>query len=197
MNPKVVLINGKKRSGKDWTADKIKDELNERGYSVKVMSFAQPMKTIVSKTFGISEDQLDEYKNDTELFGIEIKVYPNNQPQGTLHYVTFREILQWFGTEAMKPIFGDDVWASLLFKQAKESDVDFVLVPDFRFLIEYDESALTLKIRNDEIEAQCTDRHASETELDNFVFDYEIDNTGYRDTTDDVSEFCDKLERIK
>lgn len=186
---KIVLINGKKRSGKDYTAELIKKRLEKKGFSAEIIRFADPMKFIVAQTFGIDEEQLDTYKNDTETYGYEIKAYPNNQPSATIEYGDFRGILQKFGTEAMKPVFGDDVWPKLLYKRAKKLDVDFVLVPDFRFLVEYKKKATTLKIRHDVLEEQCTDTHSSETELNDFDFDFEIDNTGYTDTSDQIKKF--------
>lgn len=195
----VILINGKKRSGKDFTATKILNELKSRGYEVDIMSFAKPMKELISKTFGITEDELDLYKN-SEDYGIEIKVYPNNQPSCTLKYITFREILQLFGTEAMKPIFGNDIWAKLLYNKTITSEADFILIPDFRFKVEHLNSPdiITLKIKNSDYD-NSTDLHLSETELDDFTFDYTIDNSGYRDTTKDIKLFCDILykQRIK
>jgi butyrate kinase len=190
----IVLINGQKRSGKDYTAEKIQEELKHRGYKSVIMRFADPMKQIISSTFNISEEDLDEYKNEPDEYGIELKAYPNNQPPVTIGYTDFRVILQRFGTEGMKPVFGDDVWASLLYNKADTSDCDFVLVSDFRFNIEYRDDTITLKIRNDEIDVDKSDLHASERELDNFEFQHTIDNTGYRDTTKEVREFVDTLE---
>ena len=188
----IILINGKKRSGKDWTAKLIKQDLEDRGYTADIRSFASPMKFIISQTFDITENELDLYKNDDD-YGIELKVYPNNQPPCTIKYTDFRTILQRFGTEAMKPIFGNDIWAELLYKNAEKSEYDFILVPDFRFLVEYRDNAVTLKIKHTELESQCTDTHASETELNDFSFDYTIDNTGYPDTSVEIKQFCDTI----
>lgn len=186
---KLILINGKKRSGKDFTASLIKQAIESRGSTCEILSFASPMKYIVSTIFGITEDQLDVFKNE------KFPVYTQDDV-GDLDYLTdFRTVLQKFGTEAMKPVFGEDVWASILYRKAKESNADVVLVPDFRFLIEYLElpHITTLKIKHTEIEEACKDTHASETELNDFEFDYYIDNTGYPDTTEDVNNFVDAL----
>ena len=192
---KIILINGKKRSGKDFSAELIKKRLEKKGYSAEIIRFADPMKFIVSKTMGISEEDLELYKNEYSEYGVETIVYPDNQPQGTITYTNYREILQRFGTEAMKPVFGDDIWAKLLYKKVKKLDVDFVLVPDFRFLVEYKKKATTLKIRHDVLEAECTDTHASETELNDFEFDYAIDNTGYPDTSDQIKKFVKNITK--
>lgn len=191
MSTKIVLINGKKRSGKDYNAILIKQELESRGYSVSILSFAEPIKTIIAETFGITVEQVELYKNEPSEYGLEIRAYPDNQPSCVIEYVGMRDILQRFGTEAMKPIFGDDVWASLLYKRAEKSGSDFVLVPDFRFIIEDNINAIKVNVFNNDIES--TDTHASETELNDFTFDYYIDNTGQPDLTEQIKEITDKL----
>ena len=187
---KIILINGKKRSGKDWNANLIKQELEERGFSTQIMSFAEPLKNIISETFDISPEDLEKYKNESLDYGLEIKAYPNNQPSVVIDYINFRTILQRFGTEAMKKWFGDDVWLELLLKRVNDASVDYILVPDFRFKVEYIEKSITLKIKNDEYD-NAGDLHASETELDDFEFQYYIDNTGYPDTTSQIKEFVE------
>lgn len=187
----VVLINGKKRNGKDHTAILLKNELEQRGYKVQIMSFAEPIKVIVASMLGISVEELETYKNDYTEYGLEMRAYPDNQRPVLFGEINFREILQRFGTEAMKPVFGDDVWAALLYKKAKESDADFVLVPDFRFNIEYNENATTINVFNKDIVS--TDTHASETELDNFKFDWYIDNTGKPDLTTAIKQTADYI----
>lgn len=181
----VILINGKKRSGKDFFAEKLQEELYKNKKTSEVMSFADPIKEIISTTFNITKEQLDDYKNDKN----KIAVVKSNDLTVDYSVMTdFRTVLQNFGTEAMQTTFGQDVWVDLLRNKAKESDVDFVIVPDFRFLQEYI-SPLTVKIRNDEIDNACADKHASENELNDFEFMFEIDNSGQPDLTDQIQKF--------
>jgi len=191
MSSKIILINGKKRAGKDFFAEKLQEELYKSQKTSAVMSFAKPIKQIIAATFGITEKELEDYKNDTENYGIEINSYPNNQPQVTIEYTNFRKILQNFGTEGMKPIFGDAIWARLLKEKAMESSVDYIIVPDFRFLIE-DIGDVTVKIINEDFD-NSSDTHASENELNDFKFDYTIDNTGYKNIDDQVQKFVQNL----
>ena len=190
---KIVLINGLKRSGKDYTASLLKQEIESRGGTCEIMSFAEPMKRIIAKIFGIHPGILEEYKNSPEDYGFEIRAYPNNQPSINISYGNFRKALQIFGTEAMKPEFGESVWADLLYKRAHESNADVILVPDFRFNIEYHPEAVTLKVVHSDLEAMATDLHASETELNDFLFNYYIDNTGYPDQTENIIDIVDEL----
>lgn len=182
---KIILINGKKRSGKDWTAKLIQEELYKQHKTSEIMSFAGPLKEIVADSFNISLELLDELKNDGEPIVARVDGFQ-------VIISDFRLFLQRFGTEAMKKQFGDDIWVRLLKEKSEKSPVDYILVPDFRFLIE-EISDITLKIRNDEIDNANKDFHPSETQLDNFNFKYVIDNTGKPDLTEQVREFVQKI----
>jgi hypothetical protein len=184
---KVILISGKKRSGKDCTGELIKNFIPK----TKIFRFADPIKEIIAKTFNISLEELEEYKNNTDQFGLEIKAYPNNQPDSTIKHINFREILQRFGTEAMKPIFGERVWVEATAKKLEGEEIS--IITDFRFKEEYNllnkqYEVYTIKIYNNNLED--TDSHASETELDeaNFKYDFYIDNTDQPDITNDIKD---------
>lgn len=186
----IILINGAKRSGKDFTASLLTKKLDRTLGKTQTMSFATPLKQVVADTFGISMEQLEEFKNNHTEYDIKCMAYPNNQPAVNFLTTDFRLVLQRFGTEGMKPVFGESVWADITARDAKEAFIDgawYVIVPDFRFNIESetikalegfsDTKVVTLKIRNDDIDT--SDAHASERELDDYEFDYVIDNTGY------------------
>lgn len=190
---KIIAINGKKRSGKDHNAKLLKEKLEDNGYSVAIISFAYPIKDIIAKTFNISVDDVELYKNESDEYGLEIKVYPNNQPSGVIKYINMREILQRFGTEAMKPYFGKDVWAKLTYDKIEEMGCDFSIIPDFRFPEEYREDIITIKVKNDVIDNESTDSHSSENSLNDFNFNYEIDNTGYCDTNAQLDKIIENL----
>jgi hypothetical protein len=174
---KIILINGKKRAGKDFFAKLLQDEFYKNKKSSCIMGFADPIKEIISKTLNISLSDLDTFKNTKE------KIIVQNQ-----EITDFRQVLQTFGTEAMKSIFGEGVWVKLFLSRAHSSNVDYVIVSDFRFISE-EISDITVHIQNDEIDYACEDSHASENELNYFKFKYTIDNSGYRDIEDDVKIF--------
>lgn len=170
----VILVSGYKRSGKDTTAKMIKEIIEENSsQKVEIMSFAEPLKFIAKTIFGISDEELDNFKNDKE--GIYYL-------SGHRHYkllTDFRQVLTKVGSDALKPIFGDDVWVKVIKEKMLKSDADVIIIPDFRFLVENSfKNSVTIRINNDDIINDST--HTSETELDNFVFDYYLDNTGYR-----------------
>lgn len=185
----LILVNGKKRSGKDFFAQTLKAEFEKLGKTAEVMSFAEPLKDIIAETFDITHKQLDDWKNLAEPVGTI------RQKMSGVDYTVltdFRLILQKFGTEAMKRFFGEDVWVKLLAERAYKSTADFIIVPDFRFLSEDIPGAITVKIKNANFD-NAGDLHRSETELDSFAFMYTFDNTDYPDISKDVQEFVREI----
>ena len=191
--PKIILVNGKKRSGKDYVARELKKLLETKSKTVQIMSFAEPMKSIISTTLGIAEKELELYKNNPENYKVCL-VHDDEFGSNYSVLTDFRKILQQFGTECMKPHFGDDVWVNLLLDRAKNAKCDYIIVPDFRFKCEYI-SAYTINVQNNEL--QSTDQHSSENGLDNFEFMFSVDNTTtdgiHKDISLELQKIADKL----
>ena len=189
--PKTILISGRKRSGKDWTASTIKSELNNLGYSVEIIAFAQPMKDIIATTLDILPEELEEFKNDTKVFSCTTI----NNYDGTSETTTdYRRILQRFGNEAMKKYFGQHVWRDLAIARIQASTSDFVIISDYRMPEETIPGAITIKIHSDSVDT--SDNHRSETALDSHTFDHTLDNTDYRLTESDIWLFV-KTQLLK
>ena len=173
----LILINGLPRAGKDTTADFIVDD-----FLADKLSFATPLKSIIANSFGITIKELEEYKNNPEEFGVEIIEHQNNQHPETIKRTDFREILQLFGTEGMKPEFGNDVWSDLLYNKVLKSQNDLIVVPDYRFMCEYkpQEGIDIIRILVKDERELPLEGHASDVELyqNNVEFDYVIENTG-------------------
>ena len=180
----VILINGLARSGKDTIAKYMKEELNKREISTEILSFAEPLKQIIADTFDISLTTLEYYKNNADNISIEC-IKENRNDFQVLEVTNFRRILQRFGTEGMKPVFGNNVWANLVVQKIKQSNAEVFIIPDFRFQIEAD---TILKLENEDI-AYCRfmyihsdmstiseNKHISENDLKDFEFDYIINN---------------------
>lgn len=186
---KIILINGKKRSGKDFYASHIVQKLKERGKSAEIMSFADPLKEIICKTFDISLETFNEYKNEkTNLYTQRKKLTGYDYDS----VIDFRTLIQRLGTEGIKPIFGESIWADLLYKKAENSESDYVIVPDFRFLSEDIPNYCTIHIINDDVDHN--DSHASENELNDFSFDIIVDNTGYPDISKNINIILDIIK---
>lgn len=174
MKKKLILVNGKKRHGKDYFAECINKNIN----NVEILSFAEPMKFIIAKTFGISLDVLDDYKNDKEPIYVK-------QGNEFVQITDFRDVLKHFANEGMKPTFGKNVWAELLRQKVEKSTAEYIIIPDFRFEVELQAlmefNPYLIQVFNDDI--PNNDLHSSETELDDIglKFDVRIDNTGRPD----------------
>lgn len=187
---KLILVSGKKRSGKDYSTSLLAGSLRSRGYSVEVKSFAEPMKQIVSVIFGVSLGTIETAKNEPHNFPV-VMTQSNTEANAVRFSTDMRQILQRFGSDAMKPIFGDDVWARLMDQYVQSSSADFIIVPDFRFLIEHIPSATTIRIKCNL--AESADQHVSEIELDDFAFDYVLNNNDYQLTQQDLDIFVTML----
>ena len=177
----IILINGKKRSGKDFVAKKLREKLESGGKVVRVLSFADPIKEIMCKTFNISLAELDDLKNN------DINILINGNE------ISFRQILQNFGTEAMQSVFSKHIWVNKLTQRAYEKDCDYLIVPDFRFVHE-DISPIKVKVINNSVKSE--DQHKSENDLNNYKFIHIIDNTGYKDITNQIEDLTYKVLNV-
>ena len=165
---KIILVGGKKGSGKNHVADTLKEYLESKNITVDLYAFADPMKEIIQKTFDINLDQLNEMKN--EKFPIEFF-------DGSRDNVTdMRSIIQKFGTEAMQSVFGVKVWKNLADEFIENSKADVVIVTDFRFPNECIDNSYTLNVKNSKTD-DVKDNHSSENLLNDFDFDFTIENS--------------------
>lgn len=181
---KIILVNGLKRSGKDYFSNLLKERLENKNKTVEICSFADPMKFILSTTLNISIEELDNYKNNMS------KILLTSHIEGieSLNSVTnVRSALQNFGTEAMQTVFGKNVWVDLMNSKIEKSKADYFIIPDFRFTQEYIDDAITVHIMSSDL--INADTHKSENDLKDFSFDHIIDNTGKPNISPQIEEF--------
>lgn len=148
----IIQISGKKRHGKDTVALM----LSEAFPNSKILSFAEPMKRILATVLNMSLEELDAKKNvDNE----------------------YRVYLQRLGNEAMKPIFGDDVWYKLMLDKIRTYPSDtIIIIPDWRFIVEAMPDSYKIRVTRPSIPVGH-DIHASELELDTYEgFTYTLIN---------------------
>jgi hypothetical protein len=129
----VYMINGLMGSGKDFTANELKNKLEKNGKTVEVLAFAEPMKFILSTIFDITIDELNYYKNNSK----EVKLSTIVGSHDVVNNTDFRKLIQRFGSEGMKPVFGIDVWANLVYQKITSSNSDVIIISDFRFNNEF------------------------------------------------------------
>lgn len=188
----TIAITGQKRSGKDTSADYLAGV-----FEYQRLAFADPIKDILCHTLGISRETLDDFKNNPETHKVEgIESYGvciDNSLEDSVEFsIDMRQILTNFG-DAMKKQFGEDIWANKLVKDALFWDVDKLVVPDLRYLNEYQylkeysEKLIVIKIHKDGL---GEDSHSSEQEYKSIPADYEIYNNG------SIQELHNKLNKI-
>lgn len=163
---KVILISGKAGHGKDQFSQYLQQILTKQNKRVLVIHFADMVKEY-AKLYYQWDGQKDE--------------------KG-------RHLLQWLGTDTVRAHF-PNYWADLVaqFIKSTETDWDVVLIPDLRFLNEYNrvkkynENCIGVRItrfNSDGTEwenpalTQEQHNHPSETDLDDYSFDYYVANDG-------------------
>lgn len=184
-NKSIIQIGGFKRSGKDTLASMIANHYISTGKTVDIFHYADSLKQIAASIFNISLEQLDDFKNN------KTKLWRFDEFENAYLVTDFREILMKIGNEAIKPIFGDDVWRNIMSKKIEKSNADIIIIPDFRFNVEHLSNAVTIRILNNDIINDTN--HPSETELIDFDFDMSIDNTGYNQTQESISYYCEQM----
>lgn len=120
MSKKLIGLAGKAGAGKDTVAD----YLWEKEGAIKI-AFADALRAAGTAIFGLGQCNF----LDRELKEAEVEYWG----------MTPRRMLQLLGTEATKPVFGDNIWLKRWFlSYSAVRDTDHVVVPDVRFDVEAD-----------------------------------------------------------
>lgn len=155
----IYLIAGKAGHGKDYTANILKNKLEEKGRKVLILHFADDVKHIARTYFG-----WDGEKDETG-----------------------RTLLQQVGTELGRKI-DKNIWVRRLdeYISLTSSMYDDYIVPDARFkneidyfLDKYEEDAISIKVVRLNYESTLTaeqQNHPSERDLDKHKFDMALVN---------------------
>ena len=112
---KLIGITGKARSGKDTVARMLFAQ-----HAFTRIAFADPLKLAAQQMFGLSKEQTwGDHKKE------EVIPYWGMSP---------RQMFQLLGNEAVKPVFGADIWIKRWsMSYATLKDTDDIIVPDVRF----------------------------------------------------------------
>ncbi len=151
----IIGFSGKKRSGKNVSAKLFATQTSCQCYET---SFARVLKQEVARACGVKESYIEEHKDN------------------------FRLILQGWGTDFKRKLVDDNYWIKKvdidLYKQYTKSPDSVALLTDVRFPNEADYikscGGIIVRIERPEIQS---DEHRSETALDNYKFDYTINNS--------------------
>lgn len=168
---RIIGISGKARMGKDYTGKILQLLLQKQidtdmGFPTwEIKKFAGKLKQTVSLLTGLSEEDLEKSSvKESHLDGWNM---------------TVREMLQKLGTESIRLGLHKDAWILALFSDFyKHSNW---IITDVRFPNEADaiksRGGLLLRVNRD----VPTLTHISETALDNYDFDYYVDNNGTKE----------------
>jgi hypothetical protein len=179
----IIGLSGYARSGKDTVAEHL--VLNHK-FAQK--SFAEPMKKAMYILNPIvSSDKIGNfrYQNLVDTYGLD---------KSKEDYPEIRRLLQVFGTEVGRGIFGDNFWVDIVLKNI---DSENIVISDVRFKNEAD------AIRNAGGQVWRINRsgigpvtnHSSETDLDDYMFRYTIDNnSSIKDLNDLVDQIINSHE---
>jgi hypothetical protein len=165
----LIGLSGYARSGKDTVA-----ELLCLNYGYKRVSFADPMRQALYVLSPKIDNivRLSEYVDD---YGWDVA--KQNQE--------VRRLLQVFGTEVGRKMFGLDFWINIALKDL--SGDTQVVISDVRFPNEADAIAKLggSMWRINRKNHSAVNGHASEHAMDNYMFNHVIYNDG---TLDDLSD---------
>jgi hypothetical protein len=160
----IIGLSGYARSGKDTAADNL---INRHGFTR--YSFAAPIKEAMYILNPIVySDSIGDfrYRNLVDVYGLDSA--KDSHPE-------IRRLLQVFGTEVGRNMFGNNFWVDLTLNSLKEENV---VISDVRFKNEADaiKSAGGQVWRINRHGVGPVTDHSSEIDLDDYLFDHIIDN---------------------
>lgn len=159
---KIILLVGRKGSGKDTFAEMLRDRLLPHDLSVRCLSFAGPIKETLATMFGFPDLSYFNDQNKKE------KMWPEYCTT-----MTPRQLMVWFGTDVVRRQFGADFWIKrLICNIVSNQKSDVLIVTDTRFPNEvcamedvFGQDVTTLYIDSDERIGPLDHATASEPEL--------------------------------
>lgn len=208
----VILLAGKKRTGKDTAAKHIQSFIRyNKALDVAIKSFADPLKSFCMSTLGLTYEQCYGSSLDRESY-TDIK-WRDINPSISLNHtekwkdkqdwdarLTARDVLQIVGTDVLRSFY-QNIWARAATIAALDSPAPIVIFSDTRFpneIMEFERLAeegkinlLTARIKRPGL---AHDNHPSELALDKWDeenrFEHVIINDG------SIDEFRRKVEKL-
>lgn len=194
----LVAITGLKQSGKSTYTQKLNDTLWKADKNVARVSFAAPLRRMLSDAFSFDKDlaNVSLSSNAPEHWKTkEYTEYPILDEARArfgipeIHkYWTARLLMQYVGTEVMRAIY-PKIWAKKLGADLlKMENLQIFLTDDLRFLNELEVLTEFCKENNFKLitiriegRTKPTDLHASEQEVEKLLVDFTVQNKGSLD----------------
>jgi hypothetical protein len=110
----LIGLTGRMGAGKDTVCERIVALLAAEGERGCRFSFADPLKQSVCKLFGLTREELEEWKLSEGAFLLLGPHREDGEEEVKVDgYMTMRMLLQRYGTEAHREVFGDTFWVDL------------------------------------------------------------------------------------
>lgn len=197
MYNQIICICGKKKSGKDTLANSLKDMMGQQR-DCKIFHFVDELKETSAKLFNLNRKNLygtDDQKNEFTHYTWENwgKIFKSDPPSKN-KFMTYREWMQYFGTEFCRTLDPNVHIKNTLFKideffndfgrfliedgsWSKALTHQIAIIADGRFQNEADGAMAHGAIIIQLTRGQSTDGHASEAlDLDPACIDLLLDN---------------------
>lgn len=113
----IIGLTGKLGSGKDTVLARLQDLFGGTG-SYQRVSFADKLKESAAALFGVTLEHLEMMKNEPSFRVNILNIRGYGQELG--RSLSIREMLQRYGTEAHRNIFGDDFWVEAAMRGIEE-----------------------------------------------------------------------------
>ena len=197
----IIGISGKAQSGKDTVCKMIVYTIWYYNYSQRLQPFSLEHYNNTYEKFGDVIDFTCWYKTSfanklkqclSNILNVSISKFEDNEfKKSKVEWlgITVRELLQKFGT-AIRNEVSDDFWVKACLNNLEKDD-DY-LITDVRFKSEAkgikDLEGIIVRVNR---EGAGAGNHISEIDLDDYSFDYVINNDGdMEDLLLKVKEFC-------
>ena len=138
----VVLIAGKKGSGKTTVANALKKELLKSNIKSEVLSFATPIKeflidgNILTESSAYGDDKQKEERTKVKAHSLP-KEIRKKYKWGLDYTLSTRDVLQIFGNDICK-MFNEFIWVDKMNKRINKvikenNEIEIIIIDDFRF----------------------------------------------------------------
>lgn len=175
----LIGLHGKAQSGKDTVFLTI-----QKLYPTATrLAFADKLKKSVARLFDISLSDVERLKTTTDVECRFVREVESTgiTSAGVALPLNMRKILQRYGTEAHREVFGSDFWVDMLLPSTFRHAGKLFVVTDLR----YENEARRIKqlgghivhVKRDAA-AHTHDAHISEVELPSSLIDYTLLNDG-------------------
>jgi hypothetical protein len=182
LSPNIIGISARAGGGKDTVAKMIQSLILGSDFSLEEITFNYRIGLLLEKE---SEWKIKKFAGKLKevasiMLGVDVGMFESQSFKKEYLKewgMTVREFFKKLGTDAIRNNLHENAWVKTFWVDYNNDNLDKCLITDVRFPNEADSikdrNGIVIRLtRNSENE----DVHPSETSLDNYDFDYVIDN---------------------